>query len=300
MSSLDQKDLKILRLLLDDGRKSYEKIAKWVDLTPTTVKNRITQLIHEEIIIDFKTQINPKILNYSVCYSLAYLKGDPNKHALIEQLGDKKKVVGGCVNLGNYLSIVHTFLNDAELYENIQSFKQFEEIEALDNFILLFPIMDFQDVKITKNDWRIIYALKDDCRKTDLEVAEELNLSAKTVKRRLNYLKNNGIITFMVNLDTSSGNLLTYNPIIKFKSINSKDLITINKIVNDPFYIWRIANEEAMIYTIYIKQLRDLEDQINKIRQLENVTEIINLVPTKMYFFKNWIDDLIEDKAQLI
>ena len=299
MSSVDQKDLKILRLLLDDGRKSYEKIAKHVDLTPTTVKNRIIQLVYDEVIIDFKTQINPKILNYSVCYSLAYLKGEPNKHALIEELGDERNVVGGCVNLGNYLSIVHSFKNDSELHANIQLLKKYEEIEALDNFVLLIPSMDFQDVKISKNDWRIIHTLKDNCRKTDVEVAKELNLSAKTVKRRLNYLKNNGIITFVVNLDTSSGNLLTYNPIIKFKSINSKDFITINKIVNDPFYIWRIANEETMIYTIYIKQLRDLEDQINKIKQLENVAEVINLVPTKMYFFKSWIDDLIEDKAKI-
>ncbi|NHI93318.1 MAG: winged helix-turn-helix transcriptional regulator [Candidatus Lokiarchaeota archaeon] len=299
MISLDQKDLKILRLLLNDGRLSYEKIAKNVDLTPITVKNRITQLIHDEIITDFKILVNPKILNYSVCYSLAYLKGDPNKHALIEQLGDNKNIMGGHVNLGNYLSIIHTFKNHSDLLNNIQFIRLFEEIERLDDFILLFPEMNFQNVNISKNDWLIINALKNNCRKSDVEVAEELNITAKTVKHRLKYLKNNGIIIFMVNLDTSSGNLLTYNPIIKFKSITSKDLIIINKIVNDPFYIWRITNEEAMIYSIYIKQLRDLEEQILKIKQMENVIEIINLVPTKMYFFKSWIDDLIEDKAQI-
>nr|MDO8079197.1 winged helix-turn-helix transcriptional regulator [Candidatus Freyarchaeota archaeon] len=296
---MDQKDLQILRLLLDDGRESYEKISRKVDLNPNTVKIRINKLVEMGVIKRFATQLNISLFNISVCYSLFHTTEDNVKTELIERIGQMPEVVGGVAAIDNKISIVHLFRSDAELHENLEKFKQFKEVKSMENYILLIPrIGASQKFKVTKNDWRIINALKDDCRKTEIEVADEIGLSVKTVKRRISHLRNKGIIRFMIDLDTASGNLLTYNPIIKFKKINSEDLIQINKMFNNPFYIWRIANEETMIYTVFIEHLREIDEQIAKIRQIDNVIDVIKIIPTRMYYFKSWIDDFIQEKAE--
>ena len=61
--------------------------------------------------------------------------------------------------------------------------------------------------------------------------------------------------------------------------------------------MWRIANQEAFIYTVFINKLRDIDEQVKEIEQIPHVKEVISFVPTKMFYFENWIDKLIETNA---
>ena len=64
------------------------------------------------------------------------------------------------------------------------------------------------------------------------------------------------------------------------------------------FNHWQIANKETVISTVYVPRLRDIEKQVNIIRELLDVSEVIAFVPTKTYYFESWVDDLIEQQAQ--
>ena len=59
IKGLDEIDNKIVNLLLDDGRISYSEIGKILGLSRTTVKNRITVLEEDGIIVN----VNRKQLN---------------------------------------------------------------------------------------------------------------------------------------------------------------------------------------------------------------------------------------------
>ena len=50
---MDDKDLEILKLLLFNGRSSYESIAKQIDLTPYIIKKRINNLVDLGVIQKF-------------------------------------------------------------------------------------------------------------------------------------------------------------------------------------------------------------------------------------------------------
>ena len=54
---MDDKDLEILKLLLFDGRMSYEAIAKKVKITPYLVKKRINHLVDLGVIIPLRCSI---------------------------------------------------------------------------------------------------------------------------------------------------------------------------------------------------------------------------------------------------
>lgn len=57
---LDEKDNKIIDLLLENGRMSYSEIGDRVGLTRTSVKNRISALEEKGIIEGYRVVVNPQ------------------------------------------------------------------------------------------------------------------------------------------------------------------------------------------------------------------------------------------------
>ncbi|MFX1323309.1 MAG: AsnC family transcriptional regulator [Promethearchaeota archaeon] len=296
---MDDKDLEILKLLLFDGRMPYESIAKTVGLTPYLVKKRITSLFDLGVIQKFTTNVNFLIFQKSVCYTLAEVKPGTDQEELIQRIGQLDEVSGGAISLQNKMQIIHTYSDDYDFKKNLEKLMTFEEILNMENFILLIPpSLSFKNTRLTKTDWKIINSMKNNCRKTDVEVANELGISTKTIRRRLSYLKENFIILFMIDLDTSAADFLSYLLIVKFQRISSESYNEVLNIVKKYFYVWRIANQEAFIFTVFIDKLRVIEEQVKEIKQLPYVKDIISFVPTKMYYFKSWIDKLVESNAK--
>jgi len=295
---MDDKDIEILKLLLFDGRMTYELIAKKVEVTPYLVKKRINNLVDLGVIMKFTTNVNFLIFQKSVCYTLADVKQGVDQQELITRIGQLDEVSGGAISLQNKMQIIHIYSDDYDFKKNLEKLMEFEEIENTENFILLIPpSLGFKNERLTKTDWKIINSIKDNCRKTDVEIANELGVSSKTVKRRLKYLRENNIILFMIDLDTSAADFLSYLLIVKFQRIASKSFNEVVKIVKNYFYVWRVANQEAFIFTVFIDKLREIDAQVREIEKIPYVKDVISFVPTKMFYFESWIDKLIKNNA---
>ncbi len=295
---MDDKDLEILKLLLFDGRMSYELIAKKIKLTPYLVKKRINNLVDMGVIMKFTTNLNFLMFQKSVCYTLADVKQGTDQQELIERIGQLDEVSGGAISLQNKMQIIHIYSDDYEFKKNLEKLMQFKEIQNTENFILLIPPdLDFKNKRLTKTDWKIVNCIKDNCRKTDVEIADELGISSKTVKRRLSYMRENNIILFMIDLDTSAADFLSYLLIVKFQRIASESFNKVMQIVKNYFYVWRVANQEAFIITVFINKLREIDEHVKEIENIPYVKEVISFVPTKMFYFENWIDKLIQSNA---
>jgi DNA-binding Lrp family transcriptional regulator len=295
---MDDKDLELLKLLLFDGRMTYELIAKKLKLTPYLVKKKIQNLVDMGVIMKFTTNINFLLFQKSVCYSLVEVKQGIDQQELIKRLGKLDEVTGGAISLQNKMQIIHTYSDDYEFKKNLEKLMQYDEILNTENFILLIPPnLSFKNTRLIKTDWKIINSIKHNCRKTDVEIANELGITSKTVKRRLGYLRENNIILFMIDLDTSAADFLSYLLIVKFQRIASESLNKVMKIVKKYFYVWRVANQEAFIFTVFIDKLREIDEQVKEIEKIQHVKDVISYVPTKMFYFENWIDKLIEKNA---
>ena len=295
---MDDKDLEILKLLLFDGQMSYEAIANKVKLTPYLVKKRVNNLVDLGVIMKFTTNLNFLMFQKSVCYTLAEVKQGTDQQELIERIGQLDEVSGGAISLQNKMQIIHIYSDDYEFKKNLEKLMQFEEIQGIENFILLIPPdLGFKNKRLIKTDWKIVNLIKDNCRKTDIEISNELGISNKTVKRRLSYLRENNIILFMIDLDTSAADFLSYLLIVKFQRIASESFNEVMKIVKNYFYVWRVANQEAFIITVFINKLREIDEHVKEIEKIPHVKEVISFVPTKMFYFENWIDKLIQSNA---
>jgi len=74
---MDEKDIKILSMLMKDARIPKTKIAKELNISETAVRKRIARLEREGVIIGYKATINYKLAR--MVASLTGLDVDPDK-----------------------------------------------------------------------------------------------------------------------------------------------------------------------------------------------------------------------------
>ena len=66
MTELDETDALILRLLAEDGRRSYSEISEAVDLTPPAVSDRVSKLEEAGVIRGFTIDVDRSLLQEGV------------------------------------------------------------------------------------------------------------------------------------------------------------------------------------------------------------------------------------------
>lgn len=96
MTSLDDTDLEILRLLLEDGRRPYSEIADRVDLSPPTVSDRVDRLEEAGVVRRFTVDVDRSTL----------AEGVPVLVTLRAAAGDVESVSEG---LRDHAAVEHVF-----------------------------------------------------------------------------------------------------------------------------------------------------------------------------------------------
>ena len=241
---IDEKDKLILFELQQDCRQPLSAIAKEVDLPEKTVANRIKNLEKKDIIKKYTVNIDHQKLGYNR-HSL-YLDLKPIDPKLVsDYLATITSVreVSCCYMLheiSQWKIYVSVWTKDIGRYDEIQGLI----LQKFDAHILDY--VSFQSVRsytylsrrlnvkkvgacdakehsmkipITDTDWKIIDEFKEDSRKSLTEIANKLSISIDTLKRRMQYLRENGIIQrFYPILDVKKMGLREYTIIARVKA----------------------------------------------------------------------------------
>jgi Lrp/AsnC family leucine-responsive transcriptional regulator len=125
---IDEIDRKILRLLIDNGRLSYVDLGKELGLSRVAVRERINQLMVEEVIEKFTVVINSEKVGKAVS---AFFEVDCEPHSLVsvaEKLAENP-TVASCYQMTGP-STLHMHV----LVDNFSKLEKFinEELYALE------------------------------------------------------------------------------------------------------------------------------------------------------------------------
>ncbi|WP_421078282.1 winged helix-turn-helix transcriptional regulator [Methanothermococcus sp. Ax23] len=63
---MDTKDMKILNILMKDGRKPYTEIAKELGTSESSIRKRVRKMEDEGIIKGYKVEVEPSKIGYNV------------------------------------------------------------------------------------------------------------------------------------------------------------------------------------------------------------------------------------------
>jgi Lrp/AsnC family leucine-responsive transcriptional regulator len=136
---MDSTDIKILKILQENGRVSMKELGKQVSLTSPAVSERVKRLEEKGIITGYKAVVNPNMLNKSIkAFINIAIKSDKYKTFL--EYVPKKDYIYQCHHItGGDCMTIQVMVRDMEELENvIDDLKKFGNTET--NLILSSPV----------------------------------------------------------------------------------------------------------------------------------------------------------------
>ena len=152
------------------------------------------------------------------------------------------------------------------------------------------------DVILSLLDWKIIHSLNHDARKKNHEIAKELEVSPKTIKRRLNKLLKDRIIYFTMDVNLSrSKNYILYVLAVELETGVKKETMCA-QIKNRFKDIWAMAGpvQPSIAFFMYAERLSEIGSVLEEVKRISGVKTVNALLYTNYYRFTGWCDKKIE------
>ncbi len=303
---MDGTDLQLIRMLMFEPRLHYRELADRLNISVQAVHRRIQTLMEERIILGFGTNISLRHLK-AVEVMIQGTSGFESRDDMIASLHSSDRISQVLFGSGN-VTFVTALLKDIIELETFVAFVSRVASMPEPRVAIVSHGLVGKDVKaenptarsdLSPLDKRIIASMNKDARKAVAEVANELNVTATTVKRRLERMIEEGSIEFALGLHPGlSGDIITImNVILRDGSdkvaVGNEFVQRFNPTVG---YYRTFSNIPEMIVMLaWTKTLKDLEILL---MEVEKNPKVRSAVPHIIYagrYFETWRERLLEN-----
>ncbi len=285
---MDEIDLQIAKILLKNCRTTYREIADKFNFSLNAIYKRVQNMIDMGIIQAFTAR--PSLIAINGIEILIYGKSiGKDMTSISEELGLNNNTYFVGVAGGNFLYIGGYLGSIDELNEYIISISKMGKLEQSITLIKNYPKRIYPE-KLIDLDYKILKTLNTDGRKPIKDIADEINISSKTIQKHIKKMIEDDLVDFSINFApqtlTSQFHIylkreLDYNE--EFKRIDSK-------YKNNILYLQQYSNIPPLIMMTALtknnKEAADLYAQL----QDEGFKELLHDIIYNGFFFKTWRD----------
>ncbi len=175
-------------------KRSYSEVAKKLGVDEETVRIRVQSLKNSGFLLGWRLILNANLLGRESSVLAVELGDVEKKDKAIVQIGRMDGVVLIQSFYGKTLQITVFSENEVELNRQIRDICSISEGKILTHWKVNLPRCNHKSKQI---DWMIIGALLKNADKKIPEIAQELKISSKTVKRRLNMMMESSSAFFL-------------------------------------------------------------------------------------------------------
>jgi DNA-binding Lrp family transcriptional regulator len=300
---MDDLDFLLIKELTANSRATYRELADKLGLSVNSAHKRVQALVDKGIIKQFTAYLTPKALpqvRVRVCGKSATTYMDET----VKRLGKNPDTSMIVISSGNSLHVVGV-LRDVSEISRYSSFAIREGQIANPNIRLLDLHQSRTEpvASLTNTDYRIVASLQKNCRKQIVDIATELGISAKTVRRRLERMEKNGLIYYGIQYDHASlGGIFTLLDLYLKSEADSRETIALirKKYANNLMEIRSFStlpnNITIDVWTKTLTELKALQDSLQNEGFFENIVPIIEY---NIQYFDSWCDKYVQEKALL-
>ena len=302
---MDQTDVVLSMLLLANSRIPYRSLADKLGLSVNAVHRRIQTLVESGIIRTFTAKISLSAVKAFGVFVFGRSETKSVDEAC-EKVGNHDLTYWVGVGGGNYLYVGAYLQNISELEPYVGYVKKEAEMPE-PNVGIIPPETDFsflvtkRDTKLSPLDYQIICALHKNSRRPVSEVAEELRVSTKTVRRRLSRMIREGLIELSIQWypDVSNDIMTFFHLYLKASADKSRvGSLLVEKYAPNVLFYWSFSNlpNQLMcpVWTRSMKELRDIQKSFESEELFEST--VPNVLYTG-YIFDTWRDKLLLEKG---
>jgi DNA-binding Lrp family transcriptional regulator len=288
-AKMDNSDIKILSRLLNNCRESDRQIGKELGISGGSVRARIRKMEDSFIIENFIIKVDPPVLGLGVLYIVV---SGQNTKEILEQirLVGKPFFVVPCVGGVTVCGIVAK----GNMDEKIElANKLMKDVRVLSIFEAENPGFDSN---LTKTDLEILKQLMKNPREKIESLSKKTNFSTKTVTRCIEKFNENEGIQFTLAYDPTKIKGFIPHVILTWiegdlkKTLKKMEKEFSNSFLQIPF----IAKNQIVLF-MYSKDIYDMDELTQKVRNIENVKSADLFIPKKITFLNEWLKLAIEE-----
>jgi Lrp/AsnC family transcriptional regulator for asnA, asnC and gidA len=295
---VDNTDVILSMLLLENSRTPYRELADKLNLSANAVHKRIQSLVEMGVIRKFTTKISLPALQAVVVtlYGKSEAESVANLH---KKLGTHGSIYWVTLGGGNYM-IIGAYLRSMQ---EIEPLIEYVKKEAL----IPNPAIGIHssgptsprfspDKTLYSLDRQIIYALSNDSRKSISDVAEEVGVTAKTVRRRLISMTRNGLIEFSIEWFPDTSNDIITTMQLKLKPDANKNTVSgiLKKYFPNILFSYQFINiPNELLCFVWTNTMKELKEIQQRLEQEKTVGSIISNILYTGYIFDTWRDELV-------
>jgi DNA-binding Lrp family transcriptional regulator len=266
------------------------------------VHKRIQSLIEAGVIHKFTAKLGPLAANFTSIF----ISGTSSLGSF-QELPDKLKTQGSIYWLtiggGKYLYI-GAYLKRIDELESLVNYVKKEAgiteptVGIMSSPASLLPVEPKpSELALYDLDYQIINSLRDNSRKTVSDVADELSVSAKTVRRRLSRMIKNGLIELSLEWypDASNDIITLFDVHLKPAADMSKAQSIPQKYFPNMLFWWSFMNIPGVLTcAVWTNTMKELQEIREKLEQEEIILSVVPNILYVGYIFKTWRDQIPE------
>ncbi len=294
---MDEIDLIFWQKLSENSRLTYRELAEMVDMSVSAVHKRIKKLEEDGIIIAYIARPSIMALN---CLAVLIF-GTSNARsmdAVSKELEQHESIISIAIASGKFLYISAIVRNISELQDYTSYVSRTAQISDPTIGIVNVPYTSLPE-PLTSIDYKILKYLNRDARKPITDIADDVGLSAKTVRKRLDRMIENNLAWFSIewkplykdsfitvfHIDLTDGTNM--NSTIKhFYDKYSQNIAVCASFSNIP---------NLILLEIWTKTARDSQLILEEL-QTEGFKDIIPHIFLSIEWYECWIDQLLRTK----
>ncbi len=294
---MDEIDFIILKKLIENCRVTYRELAEIIDMSITTIHKRMKSLVDGGIINAFTARPSIIALKSLVVVIFGTSKAK-SLEAVSQELGQHESIMGIGIAGGKFLSIAAYLRNISELQEFSSYVSNTGQISEPIIGIVNVPYMTTPE-PLTTIDYKILKSLNRDARKTIIDIAEDVGVSAKTIRKRLGRMIENNLAEFSIEWTPLYKNCfitIFHLFLNEGTNINSTIQHLNEKYSQNISYCTSYSNIPHFIsMDTWGKNPQDFQ-KIHEELQTEGFKDIIPYIVHSVKYFDCWVDQLLRTK----
>ena len=294
---MDEIDLTILKKLLENSRLTYRELANITNMSISAIHNRIKNLVEDDIIEAFIARPSPIALKYLIV-NIFGRSNAKSMDAISKELGQHENIFIIAIASGKFLYITGYLRDITSLRDYSAYVSKIANISEPTIGIVNVPYMTTPE-PLTTIDYKILKALNRDARKPITDIANDIGISAKTVRRRLDRMIENNLVVFAIEWSLKAENNLITSFHLYLKedtNIDSTIQYLYEKYSQNVNYCMSYSNIPNLItMTSWTKNVQESQ-RIQEKLQTEGFKDVVPNIFLTIRYYDCWVDQLLRTK----
>lgn len=278
---MDETDVKILKLLWEDGRMPIYRIAQRVGLSNAAVNKRIEAMKRRKELLGFSILLNPRYILNSAVISIRARKRREDVWDAIEKVKGMMHFVA-CLG-GRYYGELW-YRDSLELEEKLTLIKELTSAYKMD----IYYYRKVGDVKLTNLDWKIIKALRKDGRLPFSRLSEITGVSTKTIAKRWKKMQEMNLCkVYPIVNRPMARDLFWFSLFMEVEDLSLENRV--RRMEN----LWRtsVFSEPRIVYGVfYARTVKQMDETMEEVWNFKGVRKIYYEIIVEEKFYPEYIE----------